>query len=52
MKKQKYTAEQLLNVIKSYYILIQRGGEDFPATVLDDIQKSARYVLEKNDWRI
>ena len=52
MKKEKYTTEQLLNIIKSYYILIQRGGEDFPAVVLDDIKKSVEYVLQKNDWRI
>jgi hypothetical protein len=52
MKKKKYTADQLLQVIKSYYSMIQRSGENFPTVVLDDIQKSAEYVLQKNDWRI
>lgn len=48
MKKEKYTTGQLLEVIKSYYILIQRGGRDFPAVVLDDISKSAKGVLKQN----
>ncbi len=48
MKKEKYTTDQLLNVIKSYYILIQRGGRDFPAVVLDDISKSAKNILKTN----
>lgn len=48
MKKEHYTTEQLLNVIKSYYVMIQRGGRDFPAVVLDDISKSAQSVLKTN----
>jgi hypothetical protein len=48
MRKEQYTTAQLLEVIKSYYILIQRGGRDFPAVVLDDISKSAKSVLKTN----
>lgn len=48
MKKEQYTTDQLLQVIKSYYILIKRGGVDFPAVVLDDISKSAGAVLKIN----
>ena len=48
MNKEKYTADQLLQVIRGYYILIQRGGIGFPAVVLDDIQKSAAHVLKAN----
>jgi hypothetical protein len=50
MKIEKYTAEQLLDVIASYYRMIQRSGAEYPAVVLDDIQKSIVHVLNKNGY--
>lgn len=50
MKIEKYTAEQLLDILGSYYRMIQRSGEDFPAVVIDDIQKSIIHVLNTNGY--
>lgn len=50
MKKEKYTADRLLDVIASYYRMIQRSGAEYPAVVLDDIQKSIVHVLNKNGY--
>lgn len=50
MKIEKYTAEQLLDVLGSYFRMIQRSGEEYPAVVLDDIQKSIVHVLNKNGY--
>jgi hypothetical protein len=50
MKKEKYTTEQLIDVLASYYRMIQRSGAEYPAVVLDDIQKSTAAVLRANDY--
>jgi hypothetical protein len=50
MKIEKYTAEQLLDVIASYYRMIRRSGAEYPAVVLDDIQKSTAGVLKANGY--
>jgi hypothetical protein len=50
MKNEKYTAEQLLDVLGSYFRMIQRYGEEYLAVALDDIQKSILHVLNKNGY--
>lgn len=50
MKKEKYTKDQLLDVLASYYRMIQRSGAEFPTVVIDDIEKSIIHVLKKNDY--
>ena len=48
IKTRLYTREELLKVIAGYSCMIQRSGKDFPAVVLDDIQKSIQFVLKTN----
>ena len=50
MKKQKYTAEQLLDVFGSYYRMIQRSAEEYPTVVISDIKASITGVLKANDY--
>lgn len=50
MKNKTYTREELLKIMKGYLRMIKRSGEEFPTVVLDDIEKSIKYVLEVNDY--
>lgn len=50
MKIEKYTAEQLLDVLGGYFRMIQHSGGEYPAVVLDDITKSIVHVLNKNGY--
>lgn len=50
MKNKSYTREELLKVMASYLRMIERSGEEFPTVVLDDIEKSIKYVLEVNAY--
>ena len=47
MKKETtYTKEQLVDILKSYQRMIDRGGKEYPAVVLDDIACSIKCVLK------
>ena len=41
-----YTRAELIELLKAYKRQIERGGRDFPAVVLDDIEKSIAAVLK------
>lgn len=45
--KTEYTREILLEILEGYKKMIERGGRDFPAVVLDDIEKSINHVLKE-----
>ncbi len=47
MKKTEYTRAELLDVLRSYKRQIERDGGEFPAVVLDDIEKSITHVLKE-----
>ena len=51
MKENKYTADQLLNVLASYQRLIERNGKEYAVVTLDDIAHSIKSVLEANDYQ-
>lgn len=42
------TKEQLLDIMSSYLRMIKRDNGEYPTVVLDDIEKSIKFVLEKN----
>lgn len=49
MKRNKLnTRDELLDIIKTYHIMILRHGKEFPAVVIDDIEKSILHVLQNN----
>jgi hypothetical protein len=50
MKIEKYSAFDLLDVMGGYLVHIKRDGGDFPTVVIDDLEKSITYVLEKNGY--
>jgi hypothetical protein len=50
MKMQKYTCEELLDLLGAYLGQIKRSGGFAPGVVIDDIEKSITYVLKKNDY--
>lgn len=43
--------EQLLDIMSGYLRMIERDNGEYPAVVLDDIAKSIKYVLKKNNYR-
>ena len=45
----KYTKNQLIGILERYLTLIKRGGAEYPAVVLDDIQKSIIHVLKEEN---
>ena len=49
MKKETYTTEQFLNVLKSYQRMIHRSGTEYPTVVLNDIYYSIKSILEKHE---
>jgi hypothetical protein len=50
MKTEKYSAFDLLDIMGGYLVQIKRSGDEFPAVVIDDLQKSMIYVLKKNGY--
>ena len=47
MKKVTYDRNTLIEILKSYQRMIERGGKEYPAVTLDDIRVSIDYVLSK-----
>jgi hypothetical protein len=45
--KTEYTRAELLDILRAYKRLIERGKKDFPTVVLDDIDKSITHVLKE-----
>lgn len=45
--KNEYNKETLLNIMKSYLVMIERDGEKYPGAVLSDIKASMRFVLRQ-----
>ena len=46
MTDNRYTRDELLEILRSYHRMIQRSGKEFPAVVLSDIEKSIEHVLK------
>ena len=49
MKKETYTTDQFLNVLKSYQTLIRRNGKEYPTVVLGDIYYSIQAIIDKHE---
>ena len=49
MKKETYTTDQFLNVLKSYQTLIRRNGKEYPTVVLSDIYYSIQAIIDKHE---
>ena len=50
MKIEKYSSETLLYILYSYKRQINRNKEDAPTVLIDDLEKSITYVLNKNGY--
>ena len=49
MKKETYTTDQFLNVLKSYQRMIKRSGKEYPMVVLSDIYYSIQSIIDKHE---
>lgn len=50
MKIEHYSRETLLYILFSYKRLIDRNKTDAPIVLIDDLEKSINYVLNKNGY--
>lgn len=50
MKKEYQNRDALLYVLYSYKIMIKRNKKEYPAVLIDDLEKSIDYVLTRNDY--
>ena len=50
MKLRIYSSETLLYILFSYKRLIERNKDTAPTVLIDDLEKSIDYILEKNGY--